>query len=91
MPMLKLHDEYLMVTNLRAWYILLKLLVSLSNELGMVYTLILFFLKGFSMVYTKLFSKKADRTKFRYLQENEPLGRIALRKYRDRTTENGVL
>jgi hypothetical protein len=32
-----------------------------------------------------------DRTKFRYSQENEPLGRIALRKYRDRTTENGVL
>jgi hypothetical protein len=33
----------------------------------------------------------SDRTKFRYSQENEPLGRIALRKYRDRTTENGVL
>jgi hypothetical protein len=33
----------------------------------------------------------ADRTKFGYSQENEPLGRIALRKYRDRTTENGVL
>jgi hypothetical protein len=32
-----------------------------------------------------------DRTKFGYSQENEPLGRIALRKYRDRTTENGVL
>jgi hypothetical protein len=31
------------------------------------------------------------RTKFRYSQENEPLGRIALRKYRDRTTENSVL
>jgi hypothetical protein len=31
-----------------------------------------------------------DRTKFGYSQENEPLGRIALRKYRDRTTENGV-
>jgi hypothetical protein len=34
---------------------------------------------------------EADRTKFGYSQENEPLGRIALRKYRDRTTENGVL
>jgi hypothetical protein len=33
----------------------------------------------------------SDRTKFGYSQENEPLGRIALRKYRDRTTENGVL
>jgi hypothetical protein len=33
----------------------------------------------------------ANRTKFRYSQENEPLGRIALHKYRDRTTENGVL
>jgi hypothetical protein len=32
-----------------------------------------------------------DRTKFGYSQENEPLGRIALRKYRDRTTENGLL
>jgi hypothetical protein len=32
-----------------------------------------------------------DRTKFGYSQENEPLGRIALRKYRDRTTENEVL
>jgi hypothetical protein len=32
-----------------------------------------------------------DRTKFGYSQENEPIGRIALRKYRDRTTENGVL
>jgi hypothetical protein len=32
-----------------------------------------------------------DRTKFGYSQENEPLVRIALRKYRDRTTENGVL
>ena len=58
MLVFKLH-EYLMVANLRAWCILLKLLVSLSNELGMVYTLTLFFLKGFSMVYTKLFSKKA--------------------------------
>jgi multidrug resistance efflux pump len=36
-------------------------------------------------------AKEHDRTKFRYSQENEPLGRIALRKYRDRTTENGVL
>jgi hypothetical protein len=58
MPVLKLHDEYLMVANLKAWCILLKLLVFLSNELGMVYTLTLFFPKGFSMVYTKLFSKK---------------------------------
>jgi hypothetical protein len=33
----------------------------------------------------------SDRTKFGYLQENEPLGRIALRKYRDQTKENGVL
>ena len=48
-----------MVAKLRAWCILLKLLVSLSNELGMVYTPTLFFPKGFSMVYTKLFSKKA--------------------------------
>jgi hypothetical protein len=35
--------------------------------------------------------KVSDRTEFGYSQENEPLGRIALRKYRDRTTENGVL
>jgi hypothetical protein len=48
-----------MVVNLRAWCILLKLLVSLSNELSMVYTLTIFFSKEFSMVYTKLFSKKA--------------------------------
>ena len=48
-----------MVANLRAWHILLKLLVFLRNELGMAYTLTLFFLKGFSMAYTKLFSKKA--------------------------------
>jgi hypothetical protein len=59
MPALKLHDEFLMVTNLRAWRILLKLLVSLRNELSMTYTLTLFFLKGFSMAYIKLFSKKA--------------------------------
>jgi hypothetical protein len=58
MPVLKLHYEYLMVTNLRAWRILLKLLVSLRNKLSMTYTLTLFFLKGFSMAYTKLFSKK---------------------------------
>jgi hypothetical protein len=56
--MLKLYDEYLMVVNLRTWRILLKLLVSLRNELGMAYTLTFFFLKGFSMTYTKLFSKK---------------------------------
>ena len=48
-----------MVAKLRAWCILLKLLISLCNELGMVYTLTLFFLKGFSMMYTKSFSKKA--------------------------------
>jgi hypothetical protein len=48
-----------MVANLRAWCRLLKLLVSLSNELGMVYTLTLFFPKEFSMVYAKLFSRKA--------------------------------
>jgi hypothetical protein len=58
MLVLKLHDEYLMVANLRAWCILLKVLVFLSNELGMAYTLTLFFLKGFNMTYTKLFSKK---------------------------------
>ena len=57
--MIQSYYEYLMFANLRAWYILLKLLVSLSNELGMVYTLTLFFPKGFSMVYTKLFFKKA--------------------------------
>jgi hypothetical protein len=37
---------------------LLKLLVSLSNELGMAYTLTLFFLKGFSMAYVT--PKKLD-------------------------------
>jgi hypothetical protein len=46
--MLKLHDEYLMVANLRAWCILLKLLVSLSNELGIVYTK-LFFRKAYEL------------------------------------------
>jgi hypothetical protein len=35
--------------------------------------------------------ERSPHTKFGYSQENEPLGRIALRKYRDRTTENGVL
>jgi hypothetical protein len=59
MSVLKLHDEYLMVANLRTWHILLTLLVSLSNELGIMYTLTIFFLKGFNMAYTKLFSKKA--------------------------------
>jgi hypothetical protein len=34
-------------------------LISLSNELGMVSTLTLFFIEGFSMVSTKLFFKKA--------------------------------
>ena len=57
--MIQLYYEYLMFDNLRAWYILLKLLIFLSNELCMVYTLTLFFLKGFNMVYTKLFFKKA--------------------------------
>jgi hypothetical protein len=32
-----------MLVNLRAWYLLLKLLISLSNELSMISTLILFF------------------------------------------------
>jgi hypothetical protein len=59
MPKIQSYYEYLMVGNLKAWRILLKLLVSLSNELGMVYTLTPFFLKRFSMAYTKLFSKKA--------------------------------
>jgi hypothetical protein len=49
-----------MVANLMAWSLLLKLLASLSNKLDMVYTLTLFFPKGFSMVYTKLLSKKAN-------------------------------
>jgi hypothetical protein len=48
-----------MVANLKTWYILPKLLVSVSNELDMMYTLTLFFSKGFSIVYTILFFKKA--------------------------------
>ena len=48
-----------MLANLKTWYLLLKLLIFISNELGMIFTLILFFLKGFIMVFTKLFIKKA--------------------------------
>jgi hypothetical protein len=62
MLMIQSYHEYLMFANLRAWCILLKLLISLSNELGMVYTLTLFFLKGFSMVYTRKNYKKAPST-----------------------------
>jgi hypothetical protein len=52
-------SRYSLFVSLRAWYLLQKPLISLSNELGMVSTLILFFLKGFSMVSTKLFFEKA--------------------------------
>ena len=38
-----------MFDNLRAWYLVLKLLISLSNKLGMVYTIILLSLIGFRM------------------------------------------
>ena len=48
-----------MFVNLRAWYLLLKLAISLSNELGMISILVLFFPKGFSMISIKLFSKEA--------------------------------
>ena len=48
-----------MFANLRAWYLLLNLLIILSNDLGMISTLILLIPKGFSMVSTKLFFKEA--------------------------------
>ena len=48
-----------MFANIMAWYLLLKLLIFQSNELGIVSTLILFFTDGFSMVFTKLFFREA--------------------------------
>jgi hypothetical protein len=47
--------------------------------------------KDMNPIWLRSMWEVSDRTKFGYSQENEPLGRIALRKYRDRTTENGVL
>jgi hypothetical protein len=51
-----------MFANLRAWHLRLWLLISLSNELGMVSTLIVFFLKGFSIASSKFEKLKLTST-----------------------------
>jgi hypothetical protein len=48
-----------MITSHKGMVYFLKTIDFLSNELGMISTLILFFLEGFSMASTKLFFKKA--------------------------------